>query len=139
MALQAMVFPNQFENPHCDRDWDGETMTNTCGFIYHTKSASFLVALKVILEVLANLRGLTLKLLMQALEVFYAYCQVIGIVDSLMDINSTSERGFSHIFMEATKPGKDLHREELELCMHRVNRRQMYHSNVQPQNEEDYF
>ena len=61
------------------------------------------------------------------------------IVDSLKVMRSRSERGFSRIFIEATKLGKDLHGEDFELSMPRVNRRQMHHSNVQVQSAEEYF
>lgn len=115
MALQAMVFPNQFENLCCDWNWDGETITKASGFVHHIESASFLVSFKILLEVLANLRGLTLKLQMQAGDVFYAYNQVASNVDSLKVMRSRSERRFSRIFIEATKLGKDLHGEEFEL------------------------
>ena len=98
-----------------------------------------MVAFKVLLEVLANLRGLTLKLQMEAGDVFYAYNKVTGIVDYLKGMRSRSERELSRIFMEANKLGKNLHGEEFEIVMPRVNRRQVHHSNVETQSAEDYF
>jgi hypothetical protein len=50
-----MVIPSQFGNLHCSWDWDGETVTRASGFLHHTESASFLIAFKILLEVLANL------------------------------------------------------------------------------------
>ena len=41
--------------------------------------------------------------------------------------------------MEATKLGKDLHGEDFELRMPRINRRQVHRSNVQAQSADDYF
>ena len=48
-------------------------------------------------------------------------------------MRSRSAREFSCIFIEATKLGKDLHGEEFELLMSRVNRQQVHHSNVEAQ------
>ena len=72
-SLPMLWLPNQFQNLCCDLNWDGETITKASGFVHHIESASFLVAFNTLLEVLANLRGLTLKLQMQAGDVFYAY------------------------------------------------------------------
>ena len=139
IALCAMVFPSQFENLCCDWDWDGETITKASGFLHHTESASYLVAFKILLEVLANLRGLTLKLQMQAGDVFYAYNEVTSIVDSLKGMRSRSQREFRRIFIEAAKLGKGLHGEDFELRMPRINRRQVHHSNIETQDAEEYF
>ena len=139
MALHAMVSPNQFDNIRCDWNWDGETIAKASGFLHHIESPSFLITFKILLEVLANLRGLTLKLQMQAGDVFYAYKQVTAIVDSLKEMRRKSERGFTRIFKEATKLGKDLHGEDFDLSMPRINRRQVHRSNVQTQSAEDYF
>ena len=139
MALRAMVIPSQFGNLRCNWDWDGETVTRASGFLHHTESASFLIAFKILLEVLANLRGLTVKLQMEAGDVFYAYNEVTNVIDNLKGMRGRSEREFTCIFREATKLGKDLHGEEFELLMPRVNRRQVHRSNVETQSAEDYF
>ena len=68
-------------NLHCDWDWDGETVTKATGFLHPTESPFFLAALKILLEVLANLRGLTLKLQMEAGDVVYVYNEVKGKVN----------------------------------------------------------
>ena len=57
MALRAMVSPNQFENLCCDWNWDGETITKASGFVHQIESPTFLVAFKILLEVLVNIRG----------------------------------------------------------------------------------
>ena len=54
-------------------------------------------------------------------------------------MRSRSERGFSEIYFETTKLGKDLHGEHFELSMPRVNRRQMHRSNILAQSAEEYF
>ena len=38
IVLQAMVFPSQFGNLHCDWDCDGETVMKATGFLHHTES-----------------------------------------------------------------------------------------------------
>lgn len=139
MALQAMVFPGQFDNLQSDWDWDRETITKAKGYLHHLKSASFLVAFKIILEILTNLRDLTVKLQMQMQgDAFYAYSEV-KVITRLKGMRSTSERDFSCIFAKATKLGKDLHGDEFKLCMPRVNRQQVHHSNIKTQSAEDYF
>ena len=80
-----------------------------------------MVAFKILLEVLASLRGLILKLQILAGDVIYAYNQVIGIVDSLKVMRSKLKTRFSRMFMEATKLRKDLHGKDFELSMPRVN------------------
>ena len=140
-ALWAIVSRNQFENICCDWNWDRETITKASGFIHHIELPSFLVTFKILLEVLVNLKGLTLKIQMQAGDVFCTYKQVTAIADSLKGMRSRSEKGFSRILMEATKLGKDLHvhGEDFELRMPRINRWQVHRSNVQAQSADDYF
>ena len=139
-ALKAMVCPGQHENLRCNWDWDGESVTKASGFIHHLESTSFLVAFKVLLEVLTNLRGLTTKLQMQAADVFYAYKKVAKVVDGLKTMRSSSESEFSPLFQEASKLGKALHGEEFELSLPRINsRRQVHRRNIPVQNAEDYY
>ena len=42
-------------------------------FIHQLESSTFLVSFKILLECLAHLRGLTVKVQMQAIDVLYAY------------------------------------------------------------------
>ena len=139
MALQAMVSPSQYENLHCDWNWDVDTVVKASGFVHHIESTSFLVAFKVLLEVLTNLRGLTTKLQMQAVDVFYAYKEVVQVVDRLKNMRSSSESEFSLLFQETSKLGKDLHGEEFELSLPRTSRRQVYRSNIPAQNAEEHY
>ena len=93
MTLQAMICPSQFENLG-DWNWDGETLTKANGFLYQCESSSFLICFKILLEVLAYLRGLTLKLQMPALDVMYAYREVRSVVSTLKSMREGSEREF---------------------------------------------
>ena len=43
------------------------------GFIHQLESASFLVCFQILLKCLTHLRGLTIKLQMQEIDVLYAY------------------------------------------------------------------
>ena len=76
-TLQAMVFPRQYEDLGTHWSWDSDTITKANGFCFQLQSSSFLVGFKILLEVLSSLRGLTLKLQMQAIDVIYAYKHVI--------------------------------------------------------------
>ena len=60
-TLQAMSCLNQFEELGTDWSWDGETLTKANGFLHQVESSSFLICLKILLEVLSYLRSLTLK------------------------------------------------------------------------------
>ena len=52
------------------------------GFIHQLESAPFLVCFRILLECLSHLRGLTVKLQMQAIDVVYAYNQVSALICS---------------------------------------------------------
>ncbi len=106
VTLQAIICPGQFENLGTDWNWDGETLTKANGFIYHLV-CYFLVCFKILLEVLSCLRGLTLKLQMQAVDVIYAYGQVRAVVSTLKIMREVSEREFRRIFTETDKLAKD--------------------------------
>ena len=104
---------------------NGETITKANGFLNHLESPYFLVAFKILKEVLTYVphgRGVTLKLQMQAGDVFYTYNEVKEAVTNLKSKRSTLERELSLIFAEATKLGKYLHGEAFELSMPRINR-----------------
>ena len=62
MTLQAMVNPNEFQNLVTNWNWDGETITKATWSVYQMESSSFLVCFKILLEILSQLRGLTLQL-----------------------------------------------------------------------------
>ena len=138
-TLQAMASPNQFPNLGTDWGWDGETVTKANGFLYQLESSSFLVSIMILFEVLTILRSVTLKLQMEALDVFYAYKEVGRVVSVLKGMRADSENEFRRIFTEATKLGKELHGEEFELRKPRTNRRQTQHSNIPAETAEQYF
>ena len=52
------------------------------------------------------IRGLTLKLQMEALDVLYAYHEVQNVVTILKNIRSNSDKEFSRIFSETMELGK---------------------------------
>ena len=62
---------------------------------------------KILLEILSHLRGLTLKLQMQAADIIYAYEEVSNIVQVLIRMREESESEFCAIFSETTKLGKE--------------------------------
>ena len=115
------------------------SITKANGYLHQLESLSFLIAFKVLLEAMVSLRGLKLKLQMEAGDVLYAYREVQEIISYLKTIRSRSEAEFSQIFAEAAKLEKDLHGEDFELRMPRVNRRQVHCSNVDVSRAKDYF
>ena len=94
-TLQEMVSPGQVDEDQTEWNWDRETVTKANGFLYHLESSTFLIAFKILLEILSSIRGLTLKLQMEALDVLYAYHEVRSIVTSLKNIRSNSDKEFS--------------------------------------------
>ena len=64
---------------------------------------------------LCNLRGLTCKLQMEAIDVLYANKQVKQVATAFEKIRQNSEQEFKRIYKHATKLGKDLNGEGFEL------------------------
>ena len=91
MALRAIVFPNQFENHCCDWNWDGETITKARHVGLYT-ILSQLLSLLLSRSSWKCWQTSTLKVQMQAGDVFYAYNQVTDIVDSLKVMRNRSEK-----------------------------------------------
>ena len=100
MTLRAMVSLDNFQELDCNWNWDGETRTKANGFLFQLQSSLFLLSFKILLEVLISLRGLTLKLQMETIDVLYVYREVRTIVTTLRDMRSKSEEGFSKLFAE---------------------------------------
>ena len=76
IVLQAMSCPAQFPELGLSWNWDNDTVTKANGFLYQIESSSFLIYLKIVLEVFSYIRVLTLKLhflgiLPDACTVFY--------------------------------------------------------------------
>lgn len=138
-TLHEMVNPGEVDDDQTEWNWDGETVIKASGFLHHLESSTFLIAFKILLEILSSIRGLTLKLQMEALDVLYAYREVRGIVTSLKTMRFNSDKEFSRIFSETTVLGKDLHGKEFELNMPRVTSRQTHRSNVDVRSAEDYY
>ena len=76
MTLQPMTCPHLYVSLGTDWKWDTVTITKANSFLYQLESSSFLVCFKILLEVLANLRSLTVKLQQCALDVVSAYKEV---------------------------------------------------------------
>ena len=72
------------------------------GFIHQLESPSFLISFQILLECPTHLyiRGFTVKLQMQALDVLYAYKQVSSVHSSLVSMWERSDTTFSRIFKE---------------------------------------
>ena len=67
------------------------------------------------------------------------YKEVHSIVSALQSMRSESDEGFSRMFGETSCLGRDLHREDFELTMPRINCRQTQRSNVQVSTAEQYY
>ena len=135
-----MVSPDSFQELGCNWNWDGETLTKANGFLFQLQSPLFLLSFKILLEVLTSLRGLTLKLQMEAIDVLYAYREVRTIVTTLREMRSKSEEGFSKLFAKTPcSLGKALHGDDFVLSKPRTNARQTQRSNVQASTAEQYF
>ena len=138
-TLLAMVNPNEFPDLGTNWAWDGETITKANGFLHQLHSSSFLISVKVLLEVMCCLRGLTKKLQLQAIDVFYAYKQITSVLSTLKSMRVNSDREFHKIFDEATRLGKNLHGEDYVFCLPRITERQSHRSNPQVSNPEEYY
>ena len=75
-TLQAMVCPASYENFGTQWNWNEDTVMQATKFVHQLESSSFLICFQTLLDCLTHLRGLTVKLQMQAIEVLYAYKQV---------------------------------------------------------------
>ena len=85
--------------------------------MYQLGSSSFLI---ILLEVLSNLIGLTCKLQIEAIDVIYAHKHVI----TMFEKRRNSEQEFKRIYKHATKLGKDLNGEGIELNTPRLSKQQ---------------
>ena len=134
-----MVIPRQYEDFGTDWNWDGETITKANGFLFQLQSSSFLICFKILLEIFQNLRSLTIKLQMQAIDVVYAYKEVQSVISTLKGMRERSSSEFKNIFSEAQKLGKDLHGQDFELSRPRIVRHQMHRSNPETSSPEEHY
>ena len=120
IVLQAMTCPAQF--PELGLSWnrDSDPVTKANGFLYQIESSSFLICLKILLEVFSYIRVLTLKLQMEALDVSYAYSQVDLVVSTIQEMRKKSDVEFKRIFAETMALGREVHREEFEIKLPRI-------------------
>jgi len=139
IALQAISDPEQFEYLGTNWNWDSETITKANGFLYQLESSLFLITFEILLEVLSSLRGLTMKLQMQSVDVLYAHKEVKNVITSLGKMRESSEREFRQVFASATKLGKDLHGSAFTLTKPRLTGRQIYRHNVVTSTAEEYY
>ena len=91
-----MVIPRQHEDFSTDWNWDGEIQL---------QSSSFLICFKILLEIFHNLRSLTIKLQMQAIDVIYAYKEVQSVISTLKGMREVIKRVQEYIF-RGSKVGK---------------------------------
>lgn len=68
MSLHSIIDHTHYEEDlGSDWNWDSESITKANGFFYQL---AFLLCFKILLEVLSSLRELTMKLQMQAVDVY---------------------------------------------------------------------
>ena len=127
-SLQAMVSPGQHKDFGTDWGWNGNTITKANGYLYQLQPASFLVCFKILLEILQCLKGLTVKLQMQA-----------SVRLILQKMRKDCVQEFNKIFAESVKLGQDLHGEDFELTKPRISRRQSHRSNIEACSAEQYY
>lgn len=139
VVLQAMACPAQFPELGLSWNWDSETVTKGNGFLYQLESSTFLISLKILLEVFSYIRVLTLKLQMEALDVSYAYSQVDLVVSTLEGMRERSNVEFKRIFAETVALGREVHGEEFEIKLPRINKRQTHRANIPTASPEDYY
>ena len=96
VTLQAMSYPHLYVSLGTDWKWDTDTVTTANSFLYQLES--FLVCFKILLQVLANLRGLTVKLQQCVLDVLSAYKEVESVISVMKLMRDNSESEFARIF-----------------------------------------
>jgi len=113
-TLQAMTSPVEFSDLG-DWNWNCD---QTQRLFVPVRIIIILNYIHYPLEVLSNLRGLTFKLQMEAIDVLYVHKQVYKCV---------------------TKLGKDLNGEGFELNTPRLSKWQSHRANLDSQTTEDYY
>jgi hypothetical protein len=121
------------------RTRDADTLVKANGFVHQIESSTFILAFKILLEILSYLREITLKLQLEGIDVFYAYKQISEVISALKSLRADSEAEFRIIFKEATKLGKELHGPAFELQQPRITRCQVNRNNVEVATPEDYY
>lgn len=81
-----MICPNNYPEFGTEWGWDGETVMKATGFVHQIESSSFLISFKILLECPTHLRGLTIKLQKQAIDVLYVHRQVSDVLCYLKDM-----------------------------------------------------
>ena len=82
--------------------------------------ATIIGCFKILLEVLVNLRSLTVKLQQCAVDLLSAYKEVESVISVIKLMRDNSESEFARIFEETTKLGQELHGSEFELSKPRI-------------------
>ena len=88
---------------------------------------------------LSNLRGLTCKLQIEAIDVLYANKQVKQVATTFQKMRQNSEQEFKRIYKHATKLGKYLNGNGFELSTPGLSKRQSHHANPDLRTTEDYY
>ena len=109
------------------------------GFLFQLQSSTFLIAFRILLQVLYVLRELTVKLQMQAIDVVYAYKMVNSVLSTLKALWQNSTAEFKKLFTDAIKLGKQLHRDDFLLSKPRLTGREAHRSNPTLSTAEDYY
>ena len=139
VVLQAMTCPAQFPELGLSWNWDSDTVTKANGFLYQIESSSFLICLKILLEVFSYIRVLTLMLQMEALDVSYAYSQVDLVVSTIQEMRKKSDVEFQRILAETMALGREVHGEEFEIKLPGISKRQTHSANIATTSTEEYY
>ncbi len=110
--------------------------------MYQLQSPAFLIAFKILLEILTNLRGLTTKLQMQTHVQSFMHtrrCTPSSILSILKNEREHSSVKFKKIFTETKELGKKLHGDSFELLKPRIVGRQAHRHNPEMSSPEDYY
>ena len=88
---------------------------------------------------LSNLRGLTCKLQIEAIDVLYANKQVKLVATTFQKMRQNSEQEFKRIYNHVTKLGKYLNGNGFELSTPGLSKRQSHRANPDLRTTEDYY
>lgn len=106
--------------------------------ICQLQSSSFLVSFQILVQVLHILRELTVKLQMKAVDIVQAYKMVEKVVSTFKSIlRHKSATEYRKQFVEATRIGKRLHRDDFETP--RLSGHQVHRNNPPLSTPEDYY
>ena len=126
MVLQAMVCSSA-HGQFGEWNWDSETTSRAQGFLHSITSSSFLVASSIVMDILSQLRVVTVKLQGRCTDIMNAYSLVSDVTLQFCLLRSNIEEEFALMFRDIEQRADDV---GVEISVPRIVGRQIHRSRL---------